>query len=379
MRKGDLTVPDIPDDGYPERLLIQMLRIYSPSGCEAEISGFLAGELKRLGFDAHIDAAGNVNAHYGSGRPKVLLCGHMDTVKGELEVKKRGKVVFGRGAVDAKSALATLICGAARHASKKGRGSIDVLAVVEEEGNSSGMKHFLERCSENYDYAVFGEPSGAYGLTIGYKGRLLLKVTCRTEAGHASAPQLFENAIYVAMRLLKVLLSKGVEWSRAGGNEIFDVPTICATCISGGIQNNTVPPTCQIVFDIRVPPKCSLKGVKSEVLEAIEAFKSNEKRALIDVAWGDENEPFLEDSESKIVKAFSDAVKEVSGAQCRLLRKTGTGDVNDFVKKFKTSSAVYGPGNSRLDHTAIENVSLEEFQNSIKILEKVLWKLSQKF
>lgn len=363
-------------EGYPERLLEGMVRIYSPSGSEGEISTFLSKELRQLGFDVKIDNVGNVEGRFGSGSPRILLCGHMDTVEGELEVKRRGKVLFGRGAVDAKSPLAALICGAARHLEKGGKGTIVVLGVVDEEGRSRGMKHFLERSDEKFDYAVFGEPSGAYAVTVGYKGRLLLRVRCKTESGHASAPQLFENAIYVCMRVIGALQTLSQEWAGDGEKDLFDIPTLCVTSIKGGMQENTVPPICEIAVDMRIPPGWSLKQVKERVSIMLEECRVSEKRAKIEEGWGEENQPFLENPDSKLVRSFLDAIRGVRGREGRLSRKTGTGDVNDFVKKYDTSAVVYGPGNSKLDHTSMENVSMEEYNDSIKVIENVLWKLS---
>ncbi len=52
-------------------------------------------------------------------------------------------------------------------------------------------------------------------------------------------------------------------------------------------------------------------------------------------------------------------------------------DVNDFVRKFKTSAVVYGPGNSKLDHTPLENVSVDELVDCIDTLQMVLKKITE--
>lgn len=363
------------EEDYPEWLLFKLLEIYSPSGEEGEISKFLYKELKHLGFDAKVDEVGNVEGVWGRGEPSILLCGHMDTVKGWIEPKKRGKVIFGRGAVDAKSPLAALICGAKKYIDGEAGGKITLLAVVDEEGKSRGMRHFLSRCKEKYDYAIFGEPSGGYGLTVGYKGRLLTRVQCETSPGHASAPMLFENAIYVTMRLVERLKRTGEEW--AGGKDLFEVPTLCVTGIKGGDNDNTVPSLCEITVDVRVPPTMTLGEVKERITEIINEFGLKEKNAKIKLEFLDENEPYLEREDSRLVRVFLESIKEVTKREGRLLRKTGTADVNDFVRRFKVSSVVYGPGNSKLDHTPIENVSIMEYYDSIKIIAKALTKLAR--
>jgi LysW-gamma-L-lysine carboxypeptidase len=361
------------EDGYPEALLIKMLETYSPSGGEEKISAILAEEMKRLGFRVTIDEARNVEGRIGSGKPKILLCGHMDTVEGFLEVKKRGKVIFGRGAVDAKSPLAALILGAAKHINGGGKGSLTLLAVTDEEGKSMGMKHYLARSKELYDFAIFGEPSGAYAVTVGYKGRLLFRIKITTSAGHASAPQLFDNAVYIAMGLIEKLRKLEADWTAEGG-DLFDMPTLAVTKIAGGREDNTVPSQCEVIVDVRVPPSKTILAMKERVYMAISELAKGEAR--VETVLEDENWPFVEPPGSELVRAFVDAIKDAKGVEGRLSRKTGTSDVNDFVRRFGTSAVVYGPGNSRLDHTPLENVSLEEYLDSIGIIEGVLKKLS---
>ena len=361
--------------GYPESLLLRMLEIYSPSGREGAISRFLADEMVHLGFEVKVDEVGNVEGRYGRGEPRILLCGHMDTIEVPIEVRKRGKVIFGRGAVDAKSPLAALICGAKRYAEEGGKGSVTILAVVDEEGKSKGMKHFLSRSREVYDYAIFGEPSGAYAVTVGYKGRLLFKATCRTSPGHASAPQLFENAVYVAVRLIERLRAMELEWAGVGAKDLFEVPTLCVTGIRGGAEDNTVPSNCEVMVDVRVPPSMTMAEMRRRVLSVLNDFKSRESRAEVGVEFLDENAPYLEDPDSKLVRAFVDSVRKVKGRECRLSRKSGTADVNDFVRRFRTPSVVYGPGNSKLDHTTMENVAIEEFLDSVDMVATVMKKL----
>ncbi len=359
-------------EGYPESLLMQMLETYSPSGSEGEISKLLAEEMRGLGFRVRVDEVGNVEGRAGSGDPKVLLCGHMDTVEGFLEVKKRGRVIFGRGAVDAKSPLAALICGAARHLEAGGKGSLTVLAVVDEEGKSRGMKHYLAKSTEVFNYAIFGEPSGAYAVTVGYKGRLLFRVSVATSAGHASAPQLFENAVYIALGIIGRLRELDGRWTAEGG-DLFEIPTLAVTAISGGGADNTIPSRCEVAVDVRVPPSKTLGAVKEQVLKAIGEAERGEAKVVTLVE--DENWPYMESPDSRLVRAFIDAIKGVKGKEGRLSRKTGTSDVNDFVHRFGSSAVVYGPGNSRLDHTPLENISLQEFRDSISVIEGALGRL----
>ena len=360
------------DDAYAEKLLTEMVKIYSPSGEERELALFLRNELSKLGFNVEFDEVGNLIAEAGCGRPSILLCSHMDTVPGEIPVIRRGKVLFGRGTVDAKGPLAALIVAAARCLKKSIGGKITVLAVVDEERRSTGMRWFLKKRHGDYDYAIFGEPSGSRNVTIGYKGRIQLRVKVGTRAGHASAPHLFENAVMKAYELIKHLEQS--IW-RDRKSPLEDT-TFCVTKIIGGGLDNTIPSSCEFTADIRIPFHRKVGDVEEEVFRAIEVFKKLNPKTEVLVNVEDRNEPYLADVNSKLVKAFIEAIKEVTGVNGKAIKKTGTADVNDFVHVYNIEAVVYGPGNSKLDHAPNENISIPEYLESIKVLEKALEKIT---
>src|SRR5690348_14618506 len=95
------------DSEYPVSLLLSMLNLYSPSGDENQVASYLESEFRRNGLQTRRDATGNVIGEIGTGRPRILLCGHMDTVPGRIPVKIEDDQVYGRGSVDAKSSLAS--------------------------------------------------------------------------------------------------------------------------------------------------------------------------------------------------------------------------------------------------------------------------------
>jgi len=72
-------------------MLEKALRLYTPSLSEKPMADFLADKCDDLGFeDIRTDEVGNLIATKGSGSPKILLCGHMDTVPGKIKVRKEG-------------------------------------------------------------------------------------------------------------------------------------------------------------------------------------------------------------------------------------------------------------------------------------------------
>ena len=122
-----------------------MVETYSPTGGEEPLASLLAEEMKGLGFKVERDTVGNVIGSFEGGRPKVLLCGHMDTVPPELPVKLENGFLYGRGSVDAKAPLASMICAAAQLIEEGYEGGLVVAGVVDEEGRNIGIDHIIKR------------------------------------------------------------------------------------------------------------------------------------------------------------------------------------------------------------------------------------------
>lgn len=359
------------DKEYAVSLLRRMVEIYSPYGQEEEISNFLFNELKSLGLKSWRDEVGNVYGQVGSTRPTIMLCGHMDTVPGKLPVSIEDNTLHGRGAVDAKPALATMIVAAERLKDAELAGSILLVGVVDEEGNGRGIRNFMEK-DIPLDYAVFGEPSGVDGVTIGYKGGVHLKIICRTEAGHSAAPWLFENAIERGYELWEKIRSLKLPEEKAESK--FYSITSCLTQMRGGGTSTVVPPESELHLDIRVPPGITPDRIVKEVRQLI-AESEGAHKAKYELSVEDQSYPYETDKNSLLVRSYLWAVRKVRRTQVKLLRKTGSSDMNLLQMKTKIPMIAYGAGNSHLDHTADEKIDLTEFLDSIDVCEQAIRKL----
>jgi LysW-gamma-L-lysine carboxypeptidase len=121
-----------------------MLEIYSPSGSEADLAEFLQREMHSKGLAARIDKVGNLVGVLGDEGPRILLCGHMDTVPGRIPIRQDVDTLYGRGAVDAKSSLAAMIVGAALANERSSHPfQVTIAAVVEEETSSKGIRAII--------------------------------------------------------------------------------------------------------------------------------------------------------------------------------------------------------------------------------------------
>jgi len=357
------------------RLLTNLLGIYSPSGKEELIASFLAEEMKKLGFEVGTDAVGNVIGVVGEGEPTIFLCGHMDTVAGHLPLRVEEDKIFARGAVDAKGPLAAMVMAAAEVSKETAfRGKVLLACVVEEEATSRGVRHLITQ-GIHADYAVFGEPSGVENITIGYKGQIQLKVTCKTQTGHSSTPWLYENALEKTYELWNQIKNSYPPLEKQ--ESPFCAITACLTKVSGGRATSVIPSESEMYIDIRVPPQFTTAQVFDETQKVIAQYKATNPKVAVKASIEDTVEPFEVNKSSPLVHALSSSIRKVLNKSATLLRKTGTGDMNILGHAMNMPIVTYGPGDSHLDHTLDEHIVISEYLDSIKVYKETLLKLAE--
>jgi len=360
---------------YAVELLLRTLQLYTPSRSEASVANMLKDAcVNELGFEqAHIDSVGNVIAIKGTGDPKIMLCGHMDTVPGQIPVMVKEGYIYGRGASDAKAALIAMLLAASEF--QKQRGTIIFAAVVDEEGNAAGVKQ-LVKSKLPFDYAIFGEPSGIKNITIGYKGRLAIRLTCDVgNSTHASAPWLAKNSIEEIYDFWKAIKSEislnGID-SKSRGNSI----SCSLTEITGGSSHNVTPQKCKITLDIRIPTTSSCYNVLEQLKGIIDRI-ARDKSVKATYRIEDKTEPFEANHSSPLVRALSLSILDVCKTHAILVRKTGTGDMNVLGTAFDVPVVTYGPGEPHASHTANEHVEITEYVSSIDVFSRALFHLSR--
>ncbi|UCH37944.1 MAG: M20/M25/M40 family metallo-hydrolase [Candidatus Bathyarchaeota archaeon] len=357
---------------YAVNLLMRMLKTYSPTGREAPLSQLLKNELQHQGFNAYIDEVGNAIGEHGSGELTVLLCGHMDTVPGRLPIKIQDGIIYGRGAVDAKAPLAALIV-AASLLKNRAPFRLIVAGVIEEEGESLGIKHLIDR-NVTADYTIFGEPSGVGNINIAYKGSLHLKLKIRTQPGHSSAPWLHHNAVEDAFAIYQQIKEMTLEYKNE--KSWFYSLTSSLTQIKGGSEFSTIPSRCTMHINMRIPPSISLSIVITEVKHIIQKYET-EGRVTVNLEVIDSCPSYEADKNSLLVRSIAYGIRQVTKNQAVLVRRTGSGDMNLFGSARKTPIITYGPGDSHLDHTSNEQISIKDYIDSIQILYTGLMKLPE--
>ena len=355
------------------KMLEKALRLYTPSLGEKPLADFLADKCDDLSFDdIRIDEVGNLIATKGSGLPRILLCGHMDTVPGKIKVRKEGDWLYGRGASDAKAPLMAMLFAAA--SIQNNSGTVIFVGAVDEEGNATGIKN-LVKSKLDIDYAVFGEPSGIKQVTIAYKGRIAINLKINVgNSSHASAPWLSKNAIEESLIFtteLKKVLESGQENKKKGM-----LLTATVTEINGGTSHNVTPKECDVIMDIRIPVDMNCKMIEEKISTLVQEISKKRKVEAFHSIL-DETEPFEAPHNSPLVRAFTLGVMDVEHSRPTLIRKTGTGDMNVIGNQLNIPVVTYGPGDPHASHTIDEKVSIDEYLRGIEVLKKTLQHLKR--
>ena len=335
-------------------LLTAMLSVPSPSGEEDAMASLLVSRLLRAGFDVDVDAAGNVVAAWGDGPETVALVGHVDTVPGHIDVRRDGDLLHGRGAVDAKGPLATAIAAVSRQPRDGGRRFV-IVGAVEEETSSRGARHLAESMPAPSSLVIL-EPSGWDAVTIGYKGSLRLRAS--VDQAHAHGAGREPSAPDRCVDLVRALQDRAAVLNGdAGVFDRVDVRVLRFESASDGLSDQA-----SVDLGVRTPPGCDVDAL-------IEATRASAPTADVIVLG---REPGVRtDRGSPLARGFVRAIRAQSGMP-RFKLKTGTSDLNVLVPAWGCQALAYGPGDSQLDHTPREHVSITELERAVSVLELAL-------
>jgi LysW-gamma-L-lysine carboxypeptidase len=342
-------------DASAEQLLHDLVAIPSPSCEEHPATSFLVSWMRDHGYDnAYIDDAGNAVGIIGSGNRQIILLGHIDTFGGQPPVKVNGRLLYGRGSVDAKGALSTFSV-AARRAQLPDDLQIVVIGAIEEEASSSkGARYAATQYQP--DMCVIGEPSHWDRITLGYKGRLLLEWrwdgALAHSAGQAQSPA--ERAFAFWERTQTY-----VQQINAAATAVFDRLDVSLQAINSG-QDGAFG-WAQMTIGFRLPP-----GVAPHTVES--ALTPDDGATIR--AYGHEL-AFVSPKDTHLTRAFRGAIRACDGAP-RFVHKTGTADMNIVGPIWNCPIVAYGPGDSALDHTPDEHIDLDEYLRAIAVLTHAL-------
>jgi len=388
------------------RLLAALVAHKSHSGEEERASRFLVEEMREMGFErTYVDEAGNAIGEKGPEDAEriLMLLGHIDTVPGDLPIRfedvEGDQLLHGRGTVDAKGPLATFAIAASRLCSHKleelGLRVVVVGAVEEESATSKGARAIRARfdgLNQPIPSAcIIGEPSRFDRVTLGYKGRVLLDVRAERELTHTAGP---DPGIGVQVVEFWNLLAGEAK----AYNENLPKPFLqlqpSLRDLRSGLEDGILS-WAEATFGVRLPLNHGtdallgrLASAWGELAARLEGVEATETPATqlgeggLSATWrvGDRRLQFCargyepawkSERSSPLVRAFQRSIR-ATGERPGFVVKTGTSDMNVVGPVWRCPILAYGPGDSALDHTPHEHVSVKELDAAADVLHRAI-------
>jgi acetylornithine deacetylase len=265
----------------------------------------------------------------------------MDTVTGNLKVYSDKHNIYGRGACDTKSSIASMII-ASEGLIRQGVTDFGLLFDACEETDFSGIKRALKIIPASVKTIVVGEPTGL-DLIHGQKGILVFKLIARGKSAHGSTPELGINAIEKLMSGLIKLKAINFPTSPLGANNLN------IGKILGGTADNIVPDYAEAEIAIRISVECSkiLSILKNNLLD-------------LEIVPVIECDPVLNQTTSDIANSIE--VKE----------RTVSYFTEMYFLSKKAKVFVLGPGDSKYAHTANEQIEKGQLDLAVKKYSKII-------
>jgi succinyl-diaminopimelate desuccinylase len=340
----------------PTALARDLLRCPSVTPAEAGALALIEAVLKGAGFEVHrvtfaepgAAPVENLYGRIGDRAPHIVFAGHTDVVPPGDDAKWThppfageiaGDILYGRGAVDMKGAIACAIAAILDHiaaGSGRPKGSISLLITGDEEGVAvNGTVKLLQWAKErghSFDHCILGEPSnsGAIGDTIkiGRRGSLNGELVISGKQGHVAYPERADNPLRGLVVLMHALMSAPLDH----GSAHFGPSNLEFTSIDiGNRVVNLIPAEARARFNIRFNDCHSQVSLKT-LIERLAAAAAGER-----VRWHINWEPSNADSflleGGPFVDLVTDAVKDVTGRVPELSTTGGTSDAR-FIKNY---------------------------------------------
>lgn len=341
----------------PVALAQELIRRRSVTPADDGALDTLQRPLEALGFTCHrltfstpghadID---NLYARLGTTAPNFCFAGHTDVVPPgdearwshppfEAAIDTDDGLLYGRGAVDMKGALAAMVAGIDRFlgAGSTFRGSISLLITGDEEAaavnGTTRVLDWLAEQGQTLDACVVGEPTNPEALgdmvKIGRRGSLTGRLTVKGVQGHTAYPQRADNAANRLVGMLAALTEMPPDEALdRGPNAAFDPSNLEITTIDiGNPAANVIPGEARATFNLRFNDHHDGAGLERWIRRKLDRVGG---RYTLDVTVG--AEPFLTPP-GPFTDRIAGAVQRVTGRPPTLSTTGGTSDAR-FIRR----------------------------------------------
>ena len=316
---------------------LDLVRIDSPSGDEAEVARYCADALASLGFEVRFDDSsrhtgsntGNLIAVLSPNAPgrTLVLSAHMDCVQpcrgvepvlADGRITSAGETVLG---ADDKAGIAVILETVRRFVeSGESHGELRVVLTVSEETGLTGAKA-LDPADVQGDLCLVldadGEPGG---IVTSAPTHYTFVATFNGTAAHAGvAPEQGRSALVMASRAIAAL-----KLGRLDESTTANIGTL-----EGGTATNVIPARATVTGECRSIDAERVEQVR-RMMDTTLQQAAHAGGGTVDVAWTREYDGFSFDADDPAVSLVSDACRE-AGVEPTTFPTGGGSDGNVFT------------------------------------------------
>jgi len=319
----------------------------------------------------------------------VVLSGHTDVVSAEGQdwqtdpfeaVEADGRVI-GRGAADMKGFLACALAMAPRFAEADLARPLHLALTYDEEVGCLGAPLLLRGIAEagiRPSVCIIGEPT-EMRLVEGHKGMCEYTTRFHGLAGHGSSPDAGVSAVEYAVRYVARLLELRAELrARTPAGSRFEPPetTLQVGRVAGGASHNVIAEQAEIDWELRpvVPEdKAFVLGEMERYAreELLPAMRAVHPAATIDTEVIGDVTGLSPVPESEAVRLCT----ELTGGNETAVVPFGT--EAGLFQQAGISTVVCGPGSIGEAHRADEFVALDQLDQCLAMIERLVPVLSR--
>jgi succinyl-diaminopimelate desuccinylase len=375
--------------------LVRIPSVYRPKSGEGEehAAQWVRERLKQMGLVSHWEVV-------APGRPNVIgilkgasdhhhrtlmFAGHTDVVtEGDPEAWSYGGPfsaeivegrIYGRGVSDMKGGLVAAICAtqAVIRSGVRLKGDVLIGALVDEEGQMLGVKHFVERgWAERVDAAIICEPEENH-LCIAQKGVMWATVTCTGVMAHGAMPLTGVNSAYpMAVLLTRLRELEAAEIARLGRHEFLGQPSITPTIVQSPVmgepQNNVMPDQTRVTLDCRLVPGQTPGDLEAKIHRLFDEVQAGEGgRVHFDFRAIESRPATFIERDAPLVQVLRGAYRDTSGKEPIYGGVPGTTDGTILFARAGVPVVTVGPGDIHIPHHVDEWLGIDELIEATRL------------
>jgi len=367
---------DCLDSGRLRALLLDAVRVYSPSYAEASATQVFADRLEQAGLAVERlpvpSSLGhgprcNLLVRIGPQPPSMLWVGHVDTIEavhGFAAPRVEGDLLRGLGAADMKSGCAAMVealIAVHRSGLALAKGLCLGLVVGEEE-YGDGALALIE--TVRAPLVIVGEPTDLLPCTS-HNGYMECQLTAQGSRAHAAVPEFGANAIHAMLTWVLAIFDAFLAPGLAG--QVVANPRE----IQGGSTLFVVPAACQAMLDVHWGPGADPLAVAGALERARLAALADHPLCGLASAVTFSSMGYLNPPEAPILAPF-----------WRALAAAGLPDQPSVFRSHSDAAVfqaagsvavVCGPGRLEMAHSPEEQVSLDQVDQAARLYAALAW------